>query len=165
MCVSCTQRLPKSSLQVFGLYAGIECKQATCSPHGASRQVCDHQKIASSTGIRLKWGHFAILGSKFVTRFAVSLYASLSREVEILVSELIGKGTCKRWYIVQAETGRAANTSLSCLKFLDVVTRFWRADLTIYLCFRVLVMRGRWDLYAAQYTEKKKLPPPSRTNS
>lgn len=53
---------------------------------------------------------------------------------------------CKRRCTVQANTGHAANMAISWLVVSDVVVQFCKADLTIRLYSRPLVMGGRQDL-------------------
>ena len=110
-------------------------QQETCSLLGAQH----HQITGRRTGTHLKRWHCAIPASSFVarrTRVAISLYAALSREAKVIVSELIG--------YIAANVDSSYERKLGELHWWSVFIHFWRTDLTICLFFRALVMERRW---------------------
>ncbi|GFU67780.1 hypothetical protein TNCV_3134451 [Trichonephila clavipes] len=95
-------------------YADIERKQVMIGQLEASRHIYNHYNSTRRKGIHLKKQRTTVVSHSFVirsTRIAVSPYAALSREVEVMVAVLIVHSVAKHRRV---DSGRAAHMPISC---------------------------------------------------
>lgn len=129
----------------------IECKQVTCVLLGDSRHVYSYQNIACRTETYRKKTRlypFCIHLCRLAHQSHQSHHLSLCCTIKQSHSNgCRGDSPCcwNRHRTVRADTEWASNISISCLMVCCVVVLFSKANVTVYLYSRALVMGGCWD--------------------